>query len=128
MALRISVVQSEDRDQRWGDSATAEFTNSVQYRIFAYSTTESAFKIWPPARELYKIDIYFGAKFSNLGKLGNNVGSSHTLFAIPSVSHLRLIEFSDIQRGAQNVKVQPRDLITASPYQNTFCIPFNLLA
>jgi hypothetical protein len=94
--------------------------NSVQFRIFGYGTTESANKIWPPARESYKIEIYLGAKFSNLGKLGNYVGGSHTLFAIPSVSDLRLFEFSDIQCGAQNVKVPPRDFSAASPYQNFF--------
>jgi hypothetical protein len=68
------------------------------------------------------MEIYFGAKFSNLGKSGNYVGGSHTLFAIPSVSDLCLFEFSDIQRGAQNVKVQPRDLSAASPYQNSLNI------
>jgi hypothetical protein len=93
--------------------------------IFLYGTTKYAFKIWPPARELHKIEIYFGAKFSNLGMLGNYVGGRHTLIAIPSVSDLRLFEFSDIQRGAQNLRVQPRDLSAASSYQNSLTTVWN---
>jgi hypothetical protein len=67
----------------------------------------------------YEIEIYCGAKFSNFSKLGYYVGGSHTSNAIPSVSDLRLFEFSDIQRDAQNVKVQPRDLSASSPNQNS---------